>query len=333
MVPTSIIFLNIFRTLKAALEQLLTYTTKKESKMKSLLTLTFLFNFILLYGHKPPQKQAIVLDQPLNTDNSLFWQISGKDLQKPSYLYGTIHIISQDDFFIGKNVQKKLQKSNLLIMEMDLKNMDVAALASVSVLNEGKTIKDYMSDTDYAHLRTFMEKFIGVKPFTFESFYSRLKPLYIEQLIFFQHLGQEKESYEQHFKTLAEQKKIPIAGLETMEEQLKFMDEIPLDAQLKSIVKTIDNYSEETKKLDTLLQHYKEQNLRELTKYFEAEEDSSLMDMMVNKRNDNWIPKLKAFMQDKSCFIAVGAGHLGGKNGLINLFKEQGYTVEPISIN
>ena len=38
-------------------------------------------------------------------------------------------------------------------------------------------------------------------------------------------------------------------------------------------------------------------------------------------------------MQSKSCFIAVGAGHLAGENGLINLLKKQGYTVEPISTN
>jgi uncharacterized protein YbaP (TraB family) len=54
---------------------------------------------------------------------------------------------------------------------------------------------------------------------------------------------------------------------------------------------------------------------------------------LVDKRNNNWIPKLVDLFSKKSCFVAVGAGHLAGENGLINLLKKQGYTVEPISIN
>lgn len=304
-----------------------------QQPLKHIITIAILMNCIVLFGNNPTPKQTTTsLDKPLNTNNSLLWQISGNNLQKPSYLYGTIHVISQDDFFIGKNVKKKLQKADKLIMEMDLNNMDVAALATQSLLDSGKTIKNYMNDSDYNRLESFMEKSIGIKKFTFESFYSRLKPLYLEQLIFFKYLGQEKESYEQNFKHIAEGKHISIAGLETMEEQLKFMDQISLETQLQSIIKTINNYKEETKKMDELVQYYKAQDLTALTKYFE-EEDTAMVDNLLSKRNHNWIPKLISFIKDKPCFIAVGAGHLGGENGIINLLKKEGYTIEPISIN
>ena len=58
-----------------------------------------------------------------------------------------------------------------------------------------------------------------------------------------------------------------------------------------------------------------------------------MIEKLVDKRNHNWIPKLKEIIQQKSCFIAIGAGHLGGENGLIKLLQLQGFTVEPISID
>ena len=288
----------------------------------------------LLYSFKPtPNVTQNTLDKALNTNNSLLWQISGNGLTKPSYIYGTIHIISNDDYFLGKNIEKKLKKSDALVMEIDLDKMDVTALAALSVLDSGKTIRNYMNDTDYFKLQTFMTDTIGIKKYTFEKFYTKLKPLYLEQLIFFRYAGQEKESYEVNFKKIADQKNIPTIGLETFEEQLRFMDEIPLDIQLKSIVKTTNNYANEIKNMDTLILDYKAQNLTALTKQFEEDENTLAKEHLLDKRNNNWISKLRSLITTKSCFIAVGAGHLGGQKGLIELLKKEGYTVVPISIN
>jgi uncharacterized protein YbaP (TraB family) len=299
--------------------------------MKHLFITSLLF---LAYGCKHPQKSvaAADMDTPLNTSNSLLWKISGNGLAKPSYLYGTIHIIGVEDYFLGKNVRKKLVGSEVLVMETDLNNINVAELTKLSVLDSGKTIKDYMNAGDYEVLRSFMEDSIGIKKFTFEMAYARLKPFYIEQLIFFRFM-KEKESYEQNFKQLAEEKNIPIEGLETFEEQLRFLEDIPLESQLKSLVHTIKNYSREADQLTELITAYKKQDLAALTKAVEEDEDQLMKKKLVDKRNSNWIPKLNSYMHAKQCFIAVGAAHLGGENGLIQLLQQQGYTVQPISID
>ena len=57
------------------------------------------------------KKNAPVLEKALQTNNSLFWQISGNGLEQPSYLYGTIHAIPQDDYFLGKKVSEKIKKA------------------------------------------------------------------------------------------------------------------------------------------------------------------------------------------------------------------------------
>lgn len=277
------------------------------------------------------KKNAPVLEKALQTNNSLFWQISGNGLEQPSYLYGTIHAIPQDDYFLGKKVSEKIKKAGTIVMEIDMKDMDIVALAQLSVLENEKTIKDYMSDSDYTILTQFMADTIGIPAKTFERTYGRLKPFYLEQLIFFNYLGQNKESYERNFKDMAEDHNLPVVGLETYEQQLKMLEDIPMEDQLKSMVKTIKNYTQETQKMDQMVRYYTAQNTTALAAIFEEEENAYVKDNLLDKRNKAWISRLSQLMQEKNCFIAVGAGHLGGKNGLVQLLRDAGYTVDAVS--
>jgi len=73
----------------------------------------------------------------------------------------------------------------------------------------------------------------------------------------------------------------------------------------------------------------------QMTKMVELMQTSSpeLMtyeDLFLNDRNASWIPKIEEYIKTKSCFIAVGAGHLPGKKGVIELLRDQGYTVTPL---
>ncbi len=293
---------------------------------------------LLLPGCKTPHtaqstdsQRPIKLDAPLNTDKSLLWQISGNGLKQASYLFGTIHLIDQDRFFLGKNTLKKLQKSQELIMELDMENIDVIELAKSSILEKGTTVKNYMSDSDYTVLQRFMEDSIGITKYNFENGYAKFKPFYLEQLLFTKYMGQRNESYEINLKKIAQDKNIPVSGLETYEEQLKFLDEIPLETQLKSLITTIKNYQTETQELEKLIQLYIHQDLPGLAKAFEEEQDRNMLEKLLDKRNKNWVPQIRELIQEKACFFAVGAGHLGGENGIIQLLRGQGYTVQPVS--
>ena len=175
---------------------------------------TSLLLLVGLLAAKPPQKnepkeKKIKLDQPISTNNSLLWQISGNGLNTPSYLFGTIHIIASEDYFLGKNVQKKVEQSDALVLEMDvdMNNINIAALTSVSILDSGRTIQHYLSDSDYQLIQLFMEDTIGINKFTFENFYARLKPFFVEQLIYLKQIGDEKELYEINLKKIAENNK------------------------------------------------------------------------------------------------------------------------------
>ena len=81
-----------------------------------------------------------------------------------------------------------------------------------------------------------------------------------------------------------------------------------------------------------MLRFYKNQNLDSIkTMLGKSEFGSEKYDnLLLNNRNKKWVKELDTIMKKESVFVAVGAGHLVGEQGLINLLKKQGYTVKPL---
>jgi uncharacterized protein len=101
-------------------------------------------------------------------------------------------------------------------------------------------------------------------------------------------------------------------------------------ANLQTMINNFDKSIEEFKKLVAI---YKQQDVEGLFKLTTASPE--LMDAqndLLVKRNNNWIPVMQKNMEAKACFFAVGAAHLGGDIGVINLLRKQGYTVKPVKL-
>lgn len=277
----------------------------------------------------------VELDQPLDTDKTLLWQVSGNDLSSPSYLFGSIHVISAEDFEVGANVVKKLNQSKCLVIEMDLDNVNSLAVANASILPDNKTVKDYLNDEDYLTLETFFAEELGTPLSLFKTAYARLKPFFLQQMIYVRYLGNNTSSYEVELMDLVKEKNGEIAGLETLEEQLSFIDKMSsLEDQYQSLIKAIHEDDEQKKFLDTLIMTYQSKDIQKLYEMTISQEDfKDITNTLLDQRNLNWIPKIESFMHKGTSFIAVGAGHLGGPIGLISLLRKEGYKVEPISMD
>jgi hypothetical protein len=125
-----------------------------------------------------------------------------------------------------------------------------------------------------------------------------------------------------------------VMGLETLTEQLAFIDQMPLEDQFEGLIKTIQEGDEQTKYLDTLIQAYKERDLPRLNEMIVSNDEfKDISNTLIDERNKNWVIKLKPILQKGAAFIGVGAGHLGGQMGLIQLLRKEGYTVSPISMD
>ena len=100
--------------------------------------------------------------QPTNSNlynkknNSLLWEISGKGLEKPSYLFGTFHMMCRDDISFSKNLVSSLQQADAIYLEMDLGDPEntIGALKLMK-MNDGETIKNLLSESDYNRLKNF----------------------------------------------------------------------------------------------------------------------------------------------------------------------------------
>lgn len=261
---------------------------------------------------------------------TLLWQVTSHNQDAPSYLYGTIHLMPEKDFFLGEDAIKCLEASKSLTLEVDLDIpiKEQIKMAQRMMLPQNKSLKDYMSGEDYKLLHSYLMDSIGIKEGKIER-YAKLKPFNLLGIVCLEYYDNIK-MYEKEFTTIAKKNDISINELEDIETQLSIIEDSGLDMETPSgkDIYVINEY-------EKLKNIYMKKDLDALTQFlsneFEKEPNVKLEEQLISDRNKNWIPKLDSIMLSEATFIAVGAGHLGGEKGLINLLREEGYTVTSVN--
>lgn len=261
--------------------------------------------------------------------NSLLWKVSGKGLKKPSYIYGTFHIMCKKDIIFTESVLPAIKSADEVYFEMNLDDMS-NTLGALMFLNmkEGKSLKDFYTEAEYKRVSKFMKDTIGMPL----AFLEKMKPMLIESLFYTKYLDCEKSSgVEMELMNLVKKEKKPIKGFETVKDQGAVFDSIPYKLQAEALLKSIDKFTETKKDFYKMYNLYKAQNLSALAPMME---DDSLFTkytyLLLDKRNMNWIEQMKKIIPQKTLFIAVGAGHLLGKKGLLTLLAKEGYRIESV---
>lgn len=263
-----------------------------------------------------------------SSDNSLLWKITGKNLQKPSYLFGTIHIFCEDNFAFKPKVSKALNSAEQLYLEIDMDDGKEMQSLMEAVQLKGKTLKDLIDDEKEAEIDALMKKILGVG---LEQF-NQSRPFAIYAMLAYKSAGCALPiTYEMELMNAVKKNSIDVYGLETAAEQLKMIERSGMD-DANSLLDHLKNQDENTKIFIRLSDLYRQENLTELNRLVVdySEDMGYSMEYILDERNKNWVKKMPEIMQDKSVFFAVGAGHLAGENGVINLLKKNGYTVEAV---
>lgn len=296
----------------------------------------FLATFILgAIGCKTAEKTVAYTPQNIvPTEKSLAWKISGKGLKKPSYLYGTIHMIPKDAFELPGAVREALDQVRRVTFEIDMKEMtnfrSQISLITKSFMAGGKTLKDLLSAEDYKLVKDKMaEK--GLPGGMFE----RMKPMFLSTLF-----SSEEEntnasaitSVEMELYRMSKNRRLESAGLETSAFQMSVFDSIPYTVQAKMLVdglRSVDTTTAGEGQLDQMLRLYQAQDITAMQAMI-GEEDGmgQYEDILLKQRNQNWIPVMGRMMAEKPTLFAVGAGHLGGPFGVVCLLRKAGYRVE-----
>jgi uncharacterized protein len=294
--------------------------------------LALLSVFLVLFSCTGPRK---VQYKPL--ENSLLWEIKGKELATPSYVFGTIHLIPEADYFWSKPMENAFSKSQEVVFELDMNEMNdmskMMALLPHLFMKGDTTLSMLLVKSDYDKLAAKMQN-MGLPLFLFE----RMKPFFLTVFLSedLQPSGEKSmKSYELELTAKANAMRKTVSGLETVAFQASIFDRIPYKKQADMLADLLNNEGDsdmEAADMKTMIAHYKNQEIQRLGDAVMAD-NGEMMGMeedLLFLRNEKWIPLMEEKMKQKSVFFAVGAGHLPGERGVIHLLRKAGYKVKAV---
>lgn len=265
----------------------------------------------------------------LAQNNTLLYKIHKKGYED-SYIFGTTHLIPDTAFYFPEKLNKILGSCDAVVLEIDdITNQDKAK--ELMRLKSGSAF-DIFSPVQKDSVIQWGSATLHMTPEAFEKGFSTRVPFMLLQIGMQSMLKVPVKSYELEIMGRAYNNEQPIYGLETMEFQVSVFQSLPDSVMASMILEEIrhpEANAEQERKLTGL---YIAKNTEALAAYVSEEQGSAeLTQSLIVDRNRNWIPKITDYMQTRSCFFAVGAGHLGGASGVLQLLKNEGFDVTPVN--
>lgn len=273
----------------------------------------------------------------------LLWKISGNGLARPSYVLGTHHFAPSSFLDEIPGMQQAFDGCDVVIGEMDMEASmsfdSQMAIAQALMAPPDSTLDKLYSPEDYKIIEEAFNKYCGSLGIPF-SMMNRLKPagisMQMQAVMSAENMPDFIENDAIDFAVQKRGKKIgrPAMGFETVEEQIGFIVSKPIARQAEDLLESCKKGDAMVDELSMLTGAYMSQDLSKIETVFNDPEINSMdagdLDVLINNRNRNWIEKLVPMMPERACLVCVGAGHLFGDKGLLQLLRDRGYTVEPM---
>jgi uncharacterized protein YbaP (TraB family) len=268
-----------------------------------------------------------------STEQSLFWEISGNGLSKKSYLYGTMHVQDSRVFQFKDDVLNALDNADFCLFELNLDSVNSLEVITSLIMNNETTLESLVKKKEFALIKKYFTDSLQLDI----SLFNRIQPFYTASMIGSKEFKQEETmALDAYFFDRAKSKSISCLGLEKLSEQIATFSSIPYTFQITYLMDIINskyNGKPIENELDKMLDLYVKGNIEGLLAFtlsnFTDEEFKNLFEReFIKNRNETMTKRLVPYIQLGSSFIAVGAAHLGGSYGIIQLLKDKGYTVK-----
>jgi len=244
-------------------------------------------------------------------------------------LFGTIHMICKEDFTFSELAKQKFNASKQVYLELDMDDPKLQpVMMGLMQLPGNESLRNKLGENNFNKLDSFLKKQTNMNLAVFDRF----KPMMVMSLLAQRILScAAMESYEMNFVKMASEQKKELLGLERVEDQVAVFDAIPDSLEIRSIMNMVNDFESQKKEFTRMSSLYKAQNLESLYQLMVASpEMMGSQELLLDRRNRNWIPIMESAMKISSTFFAVGAGHLAGSQGVLELLKKKGYKVKPI---
>ena len=249
------------------------------------------------------------------------------------YLAGTFHILRASDYPLPAEFFTAYQDSRKIIFEIPPGEMEnpeyMGTFLSESFYTDGSTLKDHISSAAY----TKAERFCKERNYPMEQ-YQFLKPTMFVMTLTLMEMNKigadPQKGIDNFFKEKAIQDGKATGSLETMDQQIKLLSSIDANVGSEQIIESID----ELKNIEAMLGEYlaawrrgdeskmEELFIKELKLY------QKLYQTIIVDRNNMWVRKIEGYLNGSgNTMVVVGAAHLVGADGLVNLLRKRGYKV------
>ncbi len=271
-------------------------------------------------------------------DRGAVWVVEGKQGGR-LYLCGTIHLLRDEDYPLAAVYDIAYEQSEELILELPPgagQSPELAQrMAELGRLAAGERLVEKVGEKDWERVQEWAGK-RGLG----QELVAGLRPWYLSLLMValeYQRLGASADQgVEQVYEERAKADGKPGKGLETVEFQLQLFAGMSAEQEKQILQQTLDEIESVEVEFERMIRFWKEGNMDELQGLLmrEAERYPDLMEAFLVARNRAWLPQLEAVLaEQRRAMVLVGAGHLGGAGGLLDLFEKQGYRVTHAAVN
>lgn len=274
-----------------------------------------------------------------NSEKALLWKVSGNGLKESSYLFGTYHLLGDKFLTEVPETSQPFAKAKGVVVEIVVDSAKMLSVLMSKAIMYDKKMSTLLSPEDFKRVDSVLQ---SLSQYTLKMF-DMFKPVQVSTMISL--LQTQKDNADLlkkydgttldiHFANEGKRLGKTVTPLETLEQQCDMLfNHFTVEEQAKQLVEMVKQADQTSKFSVEMTNAYLKKDIGALMKMIEEapkEITGDNMDHMLKDRNENWVKVLPALMKSGSQFIAVGAGHLPGKDGLITLLRNQGYTVTPV---
>jgi uncharacterized protein YbaP (TraB family) len=265
-----------------------------------------------------------------------FWKVTG--LKGTAYLFGTIHVDKPEFYPLPAVIENSFAHADVLVEEIDSGVGDLTPgtkelFVQQGTYAQGDTVSNHLSDMTRQHLATYLKR-TGQS----EAIIARMKPWVISTVVSALEMKSRgfdpAQGLDAHFRKEAERTHKPIKGLETAEFQLKLLSSFDDQLQDKLLFSSLVEAEKTNAMYDMLIKAWQSGNADELQELItksvrEYPELEPITKKIIDDRNGPMTKQIQELLRTpKTFFIAVGAGHLVGEQGIISQLRHQNLTVE-----
>jgi uncharacterized protein YbaP (TraB family) len=262
-------------------------------------------------------------------NHSLVWKVYKQGAKDTSYVLGTIHLPMKKAFKTVDTVSTILKKVERAYFELEY---DPIAFVTQSMfliaVQDSEKVKNIMSKEEYQLLQKKSKELLGNQTVMVDM----LKPIGILSLFALSMVQSDTTgAMDVLFQMEAKEQGVKVGGLETAEQQMEVLNKLTIAQQKDELVDLLMNFEKYTLQFDSLINAYLNHDLvllKKLTNESFTDNTQDFKEEILTKRNVKMVNKMDKYASKHSCLFAIGAAHLVGEQGLLNLLKEKGYQVE-----